>query len=216
MKTRGFNSGNLTFITLNYDILLEQAIARARGAFNYMLPGLSCKRGYPVLKVHGSINWWGSFGPFQQLRQGEPIPFDTTLTTQGPVYREIRIEQDPYEACMADDTGEPIMPHFALGKPAYVNARMLAGIREKAIAGCMAAMEAAIIGVHPPVSPQEDETLWQMFERLKARRVPTCYVGLAPDTDTVAEMWQFKPVPRLFRDFIGQDLREGRLVGRQE
>jgi hypothetical protein len=206
LDTRGFNSGNLTFITLNYDILLEQAIARARGAFNYMLPGLSCNRGYAVLKVHGSINWWGSFGPFQQLRQGEPIPFDMTFTTQGPVYREMRIEQHPYEACMADDTGEPIIAHYAQGKPAYVNARMLAEIREEAIAECTAATESVIISVHPRVSPQEDETLWQLFNCLKARQVPTRYVGLCPDTDTVAKIWQFRHVPRTFRDFVQREL----------
>ena len=46
------------------------------------------------------------------------------------------------------------------GKPAYVNAETLAGIRKVAIAECAAATEALIIGVHPPLSSQEDETLW--------------------------------------------------------
>ena len=213
MKLRGFDSRNLVYITLNYDLLLEQALLRAGEAYDYFLPGHNRIPGYCLLKIHGSINWWGNFGPFRQLEQGERIPYDLTLTTLGKDYKDIQVVEDPYEACIAVDTGDPVMAHYAQRKPAYVNARMLAEIREKAIAECAAAREAVIIGAHPPLSPHEDETLWQMFERLKARQVLTYYVGLPPDTDTVAEMWQFQTVPRPFRDFVGQDLREGRLAG---
>ena len=206
MKAKGFISEGLIFITLNYDILLEQAIVRAHGAFNYMLPSLSCNRGYPVLKVHGSINWWGIFDLTRISLGDHRVPLDIAFVGQGRRYNKIEVKPDSYEACISDDAGEPIIAHYAQGKPAYVNAEILAGIRKEAIARCTGATEALIIGVHPPVSPQEDETLWQLFNRLKARQVPTRYVGPSPDTDTVAEMWQFPPVPRTFRDFVQREL----------
>lgn len=206
LKAKGFSSEGLTFISLNYDILLEQAIERTGGSCDYFLPGKLPKCGHVFLKIHGSINWWGRFGPVRPLRQGEPIPFDLTFTTRGPVYKEIRIEEHPYECCTAVDAGDPIIAHYAQGKPAYVNAETLAEIRNKAVAECAAATEALIIGVHPPTSSREDETLWEMFTCLKARQVPTRYVGPSPDTDTVWKMWQFQPVRRTFRDFVRGEL----------
>jgi len=206
LEGKGLDSTNLTFITLNYDLLLEQALQRAGVTFNYLLPGYNRIQGCGFLKIHGSINWWGNFGPFRQLQQGEPVPYDLTLTTLGKDYKNIRVVEDPYDACIAVDTGDPIIAHYAQGKPAYVNARTLAGIRREAAAECTAAAEALIIGVHPPVSPREDETLWEMFTSLKARQVSTRYVGLPPDTDTVAEVWRFQPVSMTFRDFVRKEL----------
>ncbi len=206
LRLKRLDSRNLTFITMNYDLLLEQALLRTGDAFDYFLPAYNRIQGSGFLKIHGSINWWGNFGPFRQLQQGEAVPYDLTLTTLGKDYKDIRVEKDPYDACIAVDTGDPIIAHYAQGKPAYVNARSLAGIRRKAAAECMAAAEALIIGVHPPVSSREDETLWEMFTSLKARQVPTRYVGLPPDTDTVAEVWRFQPVPMAFRDFVRKEL----------
>ena len=206
LKANGFSSKGLTFITLNYDILLEQAIRRTSGAFDYLLPGMPRKRGHLLLKIHGSINWWGTFDLSRRWLDGRDVPLDIAFEGQGRRYKNVQVKVDPYEACISADAGEPIVAHYVRRKPAYVNAGMLAGIRKKAIAECTAAREALIIGVHPPVPPQEDETLWQMFECLSARQVPTRYVGLPPDTDTVAEMWQFQSLPGTFRDFVRGEL----------
>jgi len=159
-----------------------------------------------LLKIHGSVNWWGKLGLAEPLEAGNPIPLPVALTSKGPNYKEIHLEKDPYEACIEDEPGDPILAHYGPGKPTFVNSRTLGEIREKAIAGCGSAKGAIIIGVHPPVSPQEDETLWQMFKCLRARQVPTRYIGRPPDTDTVAEMWQFQPVPGTFRDFVRGEL----------
>jgi hypothetical protein len=211
LKAKGFSSEGLTFITLNYDTLLEQAIRRTGGAFDYLLPGMPRKRGHVFLKIHGSINWCGKFDLSRTSLEGSDVPVDLAFVGQGRRYKNIQIEEDPYEACISADAGEPIIAHYAQGKPAYVNAETLAGVRKEAISECSAATEALIIGVHPPLSSQEDETLWQMIECLIGRQVPTRYVGRPPDTDTVAEKWQFQPVPKTFRDFVAQDLREGQL-----
>ena len=206
LRLKGHYSRNLTFITLNYDLLLEQALLRAGDAFDYFLPGHNRIQGCGLLKIHGSINWWGNFGPFRQLRQGEPIPYDLTLTTLGKNYKGIQVVEDPYEACIAVDTGDPIIAHYGHGKPVHVNARTLAEIRERAVGDCRAAADALIIGVHPPASEKEDQTLWAILQSLKERRIPTGYVNLPPDTDTMEKTFHFQSLAKTFRDFVRQEL----------
>ena len=202
LKDKGCAPSNVTFVTLNYDLLLEQAIHRLGGTYDYMLPGHERNQGFCLLKIHGSINWWGDMGPFGRLEEGKPIPAPLTLTSRGPIYKNIRIEEDPYEACLSDGAGDPILAHYGPGKPIFVNFPTLAEIRSKAIAECMAATRALIIGVHPPASRQEDETLWELFFALKSKAVLTQYLGLSPDTEIVTDRFQFQAISKTFEEFV--------------
>lgn len=159
LDDKAYGPSNTILVTLNYDLLLEQAIQRVGGTYDYFLPGHERNQGYCLLKIHGSINWWGELGPFGPLEAHKPIPSPVTLTTRGPVHKNIRTERDPYEACIAAGASEPILAHYGPGKPAFVNYPTLGEIRSMAIAECKGATHALIIGVHPPSSPQEDETL---------------------------------------------------------
>jgi len=201
LKDKGCAPSNVIFVTLNYDLLLEQAIKRLGETYDYFLPGHERNQGYGLLKIHGSINWWGELGPFGPLEEDKPVPSFVTLTSRGPSYKTIRVEKDPYEACIAAGAGDPILAHYGPGKPIFVNSPTLGEIRSRAIAECKGAIQALIIGVHPPSSPQEDETLWEMFIALKLGRVLTRYVGLSPDTDIAVERFQFEPVSKTFEEF---------------
>lgn len=168
LKDKGCAPSNVILVTLNYDLLLEQAINRLGGTYDYMLPGHFRNQGFSLHKIHGSINWWGDMGSFSPLEEGKPIPSPLTVTSRGLVYKEIRIEEDPYEACLSSGAGDPLLAHYSPGKPIFVNFPTLAEIRSKAITECTGATRALIIGVHPPTSRQEDETLWELFFRLEA------------------------------------------------
>jgi hypothetical protein len=129
LRDKGYGPSNMIFVTLNYDLLLEQAIERLGGAYNYFLPGHVRNQGFCLLKIHGSINWWGEMGSSGRLEAGKPIPSRLTLTSRGRVYKEIRIEEDPYEACLGNGAGDPILAHYGPGKPIFVNFPTLAEIR---------------------------------------------------------------------------------------
>ena len=202
LKLRGLDSRNLTFITLNYDLLLEQAMRRAGELYEYFPGGQTHEQGYTLLKIHGSINWWGEAGPFGPLEEGQPIPTPLTLTSAGLVYKDIRVEQDPYEASISFGSGDPILAHYGPGKPVYVNRPTISQVRSRVIIECEGAESALVIGVHPPVHTEEDETLWKMFASLRTRKVPTKYVSLPPDTETVEKVFQFQPIARTFREFV--------------
>jgi hypothetical protein len=200
LTEKGYNPSNLIFVTLNYDVLFEEAIQRVGGNYDYFLPGHERNQGYGLLKIHGSINWWGEPGPFGPLEEHKPIPSPVTLTSRGPVYKNIRIEDDPYAACLGNGAGDPILAHYGPGKPIFVNFPTLAEIRSKATTECTAATRVLIIGVHPLASRQEDETLWEPFFALKSRAVQ--YVGLSPDTEIVADTFQFEFIPKTFIEFV--------------
>jgi len=202
LKDKGCTPPNVIFVTLNYDLLLEQAIHRLGGTYDYMLPGHARHQGFCLLKIHGSINWWGDMGSSGRLEEGKPIPAPLTLTSRGSVYKEIRIEGDPYEACLSSGGGDPILAHYGRGKPIFVNFPTLVEIRSRAIAECTAATRALIIGVHPPSFRQEDETAWEVFAALRSRRAPTQYVGLSRDTEIVADRFQFEPISKTFKEFV--------------
>ncbi len=202
LKDKGYAPSSVVFVTLNYDLLLEQAIHRLGGTYDYMLSGHERNQGLSLHKIHGSINWWGEMGPFGPLEEAKPIPSPLKVTSRGLVYKEIRIEEDPYEACISSGAGDPILAHYGPGKPVFVNFPTLAEIRSKAIAECTAATRALIIGVHPPASRQEDETLWELFFALKPKAVLTQYVGLPPDTEVVADRFQFQAISKTFKEFV--------------
>lgn len=202
LSQRGYHPSNLIFVTLNYDLLLEQAIERTGEMYDYLLPGYTRNGGYHLLKIHGSTNWWGDLGPLGPLKEKEPIPSPVMLTSRGPTYKSIRVEQDPYEACLYDGAGDPILAHYCIGKPIFINDVTVAEIRSSAIAECRAATQALIIGVHSPRSADEDETLWKMFMALKTGEVPTQYVGLPPDTRITEAIFHFEPISKTFNDFL--------------
>ena len=60
-ETFGNQQGNdyshCSFITFNYDIALEYALRFERMQFDYCLRLSESRDGFPLLKIHGSINW---------------------------------------------------------------------------------------------------------------------------------------------------------------
>jgi hypothetical protein len=93
LKAKGFISECPTFITLNYDTLLEQAIGRTGGAFDYLLPGTSRKGGHALLKIHGSINWWGIFDLSRISLGDHRVPVTLPLCAKADVTTRLKSSQ---------------------------------------------------------------------------------------------------------------------------
>lgn len=156
--SRRFN--DVSFISFNYDILLEEAITRTTGRVP-CYPGLRVD-GYPlastgpdVFKPHGSINWF-------TLDYSEEAP---------------KFSQGPQGQWIADHGFEyPLLPrteaiaklkspgHFAApmtcvycpGKPATANHGCIDGVRAKALDAVRVADKVFIIGLRPPKQSLEE------------------------------------------------------------
>lgn len=167
---------NATFISFNYDCLLERAICRRVGVkplegerqclcrhVDYRLKDdLS---GIEVLKPHGSINWVPDLlgGGDGTVGENEDFPEAGTF---GP--------DDVFEWKIINVVGSPIeqgheeivMAHYAPGKKAQANPGTLLKIREIAQARVREADSITVIGVHLPTDPAEDPFLWKLLNSM--------------------------------------------------
>jgi hypothetical protein len=177
-------TGKLAVITVNYDILLEEALARASRKFRY--PGIrdshQANGGLPVYKLHGSINWLqaripavsATYQVAQQISAASP-----PVTLSGPDKGvETQLEYVPagsrenliLELKHNGSAGSPILAVYAPGKPVPYNYECVASVQRE----CLDALRsnpkagATIIGLFiPPVGddPRIDEVVADLTKR---------------------------------------------------
>lgn len=142
-----------SFISFNYDILLEEAIIRKTGC-KPRYPGLRLD-GYPdnatgpdVFKPHGSVNWF-------TLDHSEEAP-NFAKGPQGQWIADHRFEYPlPRTQTIAklktpSHFAAPVTCVYCPGKPATVNHGGIEDVRAKALEAVRAADRVLLIGLRPP------------------------------------------------------------------
>jgi hypothetical protein len=171
---------NFTFITLNYDCLLERAICRT--FFTCDQEEGQCQQclcthvrypfiggpttGVEVLKLHGSINWigdsWGEPG-----KNGISLPIFLDGSKKISTYKNIKL----ISTCMGRDFDELVLATYAPGKHPQANLQLFKDIKKRAIEKIAESQKIEIIGVHIPPNEQDDPTLWELFQLMDGKNV---------------------------------------------
>lgn len=159
---------DISFITLNYDCLLERAICRAIGAAdgnagavcrcalaNYTLPGYGGK--VEVLKPHGSINWMPDILMGDgSLTGNRPIPLTMKIGHDGSKsYKWIAVVDSPKHS----EAEDVLMAYYAPWKWSRVNLETLQTIRTIACERISHAQEVTVIGIKLRSNPLDDPFL---------------------------------------------------------
>jgi len=157
--------GNTTFISLNYDLVLEDALTRATAPWYYAHVSTTVDReqhGFQIIKPHGSLNW---------LRTGN-VPF-VSITTDyriGPVTHRC-FEENRFEEAM-------IIPPTHLKQPVNIPETQAAATREllskvwKSMADTLiAASRVFIIGYSFPSTDHHLRTLFYQVSPTSATRL---------------------------------------------
>ncbi|MCH8039038.1 MAG: hypothetical protein IH977_01665 [Nitrospinae bacterium] len=205
------SSHNVSFVSLNYDCLLERAICRSLGGqleegsclckfVNYRLEEQNS--GVEVLKPHGSINWVHDTSGY-----GVPLTTDSAIPIVGRLdateimsWTNIKTVNSPkgYE--------DIIIAHYAPGKEAQANPGTLQKIRDLALERIKKAPFVTIVGVHIPTASNDDPFL-DCFMRSLSRRAKTngCrvhYVSPGEDDLQRALNLGFKALDMKFSEWV--------------
>jgi hypothetical protein len=175
LRTKGVIA-RVIFGTLNYDCLLEQAIARLGLDVDYMLDGFGSSSSIPVVKVHGSCH-------FVSIDLGSSRAL---LTNYNASSLECDFDHLPLSnlAARLDEKFArykqaffPVLSLYSPYKPSILAPVKLQDLRNT-LAQCITqAIAVVIIGVKP--NPQGDQHLWGPIAQSPAPRV--LYVGGTPD-----------------------------------
>lgn len=205
---------NTSFITLNYDCLLERAICRV--IFKGPQEGESqclCKHvdycieevGYrpvEVLKPHGSINWIGDL----EGRNNDDGRILTTCSLEPdgrPSYKQVQSVASP----IGRDPDELIIATYAPGKRPQANPELLFRIQERAKTCAEEAVLVEIIGVHfPNEGSNDDPFLSELLELIANKAKAGCrviYVNIADDEIKRAkDRYHFETAQKTFREYV--------------
>lgn len=166
-----------SFITLNYDCLLERAICRSlfKGPQHEEMQCL-CKHvnyhltdngsGIEVLKPHGSINWVRDTSDDDKPIIGKSIPLEVWVEPDGVLsWAHVTSVQSPH------GHEDIVMAHYVRGKKAQANTGLLEKIRERALARVQEASSVIIIGVHIPNDSFDDPFPHQLLMSMKGCQV---------------------------------------------
>jgi hypothetical protein len=205
-------------ISLNYDMLFEQALFRRPLPFYYpeMNAGLVGDReGVPLFKIHGSINWFPC--PTQSLHTETPTPEQkrraTTRMTWDETNRRFSIDfpdvfVSSYDLIYQELVREeellrsPVMAHYGPRKPVDVNFLFIDGVRASALQHIEKVEQAFIIGVRPP-NGDDDPILLKTFQILKGKNVT--YVNPSKDDCTlVTSSFGFSTFQGTFEQWLVQ------------
>lgn len=172
---KGQGLENISFITLNYDCLLERAICRhtlkpLQGEqkclckhVNYHLGG-ECAA-VEVLKPHGSINWVADITLGDgRISANRPVPMAGRLGLDD-VWRWNKV--DAVDSPIGQGHGEIVLAHYSPSKKPQINPGTLSKIRRIACDRISKAKLVTIIGLHVPIDPSEDPFLSMVLEGMK-------------------------------------------------
>jgi hypothetical protein len=175
--------GRISFVSFNYDLLLEEAIERVFGE-TVAYPGLRLlgtprETAYKVYKPHGSINWFPVSNIVVSADGRRPErPSKLVQVADDVVVIDTHNEYDklPRNHCIlelkAPRLPAPLIAVYCEGKPPVRNPLCFEEVRAQAHETLSRADEVLIIGVHPPSEGNvgDDPFLEAAFERL--REVP--------------------------------------------
>lgn len=99
------------------------------------------------------------------------------------------------------------MAHYALGKPGFVNFRVLRDVRDKALKAAQDCDCALIIGAHIPSNEEDDSTLWRILSELKQRPGRVVYIAgklSEADAHRAEQDFGFKTVRENWEVLLGE------------
>lgn len=205
---------NTSFITLNYDCLLERAICRVLFGgpvegesqclcrhVNYCI-GEKGERPIEVLKPHGSINWIGDIEG--SANDDGTIPITCSIEANGrPSYKKVQSVASPIHR----DSEELIVATFSPGKEPQANPELLSRIQGRAKSRVRAAVLVEIIGIHLPNEDSNDDPfLSELFELIANKAKTGCrviYVNIADgELKRAKDRYDFEAVQKTFREYV--------------
>jgi hypothetical protein len=210
------NLKNFTFITLNYDCLLERAICRTFFTREELEKQCLCthvhypfiggpETGVEVLKLHGSINWIGD-SQGKPGRNGEFFPIFIDGAKKISTYKNIEVV--PTYMGKPDDRNpsEIIIATFAPGKPPQANPQLFQEIQSRAMKKISEAQSIEIIGVHIPPDKQDDPSLWELFQALRGKKVD--FINPSEEENHLAKsLFCFNVIESTFRELVDSKLQ---------
>ena len=174
IKRLGVSTPEWAIISLNYDLLLEEALRRSE--VNLVYPHFPFYYGknhhsdsaLRVYKPHGSINFFahGDFKFFHKepppdADRGRPTEFDFKengdVTPRFPIVMAgMAGAENVLHVAQQGQTSFPVMANYTHGKDADVNDGTLGDVRREAMQVCHAAEEIIIVGVRPVLDGVDD------------------------------------------------------------
>jgi len=171
-----------SIISLNYDILLEEALVRANIPFFYhrfpfgFRQDQSTEVGVRIYKPHGSINFFahGDYKiyhhePTPEDDRGLPTKFnqanDGTLVPNYPICMASTVPdvESILHSANGGNIHQPVMASYTKGKPVHANDLALEAVRKDALDLCGRAEEILIIGVKPVLENSDDAFVASLF-----------------------------------------------------
>lgn len=167
-------------LTLNYDILFEQALKRCGVEFHYpqfpRVLGQAEKEGVKIYKPHGSINFFCkadiriSYGK-EPDHNGQPSSFRTAkngdLIVENPIQFCGGIDSKDIIHKATEGTLSPVIANFTEGKEADYNLSSLEAVRSDALMIAKESSFTIVIGINPNTSRVDDELVFNVLRNLK-------------------------------------------------
>ena len=172
-----FGKKNIIFSTLNYDMMLEDAITDAGLSFHY-----GSARNAPsirVLKPHGSLNFWPDNSPSQFtgcVFEGNGEDYEGDVKPLSKL--------DSIHRCTIDDSLAPAIAMYAKGKKVKICSSFILQQQSMFAQACRHASRIIILGVRVV---QEDAHIWGPISDSNA---DLFYFGNSDD-ERVLSSWAF-------------------------
>lgn len=199
-----------SFITLNYDCLLERAICRSlfkgpqHGEMQCLCKHVNCQltdngSGIEVLKPHGSINWVHDTSDYANTINGRWTPIEERIEPDGVLsWKNITRVHSPI------GHEDIVIAHYVRGKKPQANPGLLEKIRELALARVQEASSIVIIGVHIPDDSSDDPFLHELLKSMKG--CPVDYVSPdAGDIQRASSRHGFKTFQCRFDQYVNKE-----------
>lgn len=210
-----------SIISLNYDILFEQALHRKGIAYHYFnfpyeFGDKKPQNGIPIFKPHGSINFFSqpdiqisttAFEPDDY--RGTPTEYYDELGEFSPAHPIVFAGMPGAENVLAraflSGPYSPVMANYARGKKSDSNHKNLKEVRTELTKRCKSANELIAIGVKP-ISDEFDDPFVADFLKLPFKIVS--YVS--PSPEDCKRMSELYPNADIYKIGLSTFLKEKR------
>jgi hypothetical protein len=219
----GFPARELTVVTLNYDILLEEAAARVASVKEPLdvlcYPGLrfihsAVDRAMRVFKPHGSVNWlavnnhMGTSATLSAIRtrpaeasifEGRLVGLDTGQEWVPPGGRTNNVLSLKHAR-----REHPVLALYTDGKPVPRNASSIDLHRQACLDHLRAFKDpkVLVVGLRPPYRSNNDPFLDQLFAVLARGRGQRVYVSPSPDDCAAAAAYGLQAIQEGLSEYV--------------
>lgn len=147
---------DILLATLNYDCLLDGEFTRCGIEYNYLFPPY---RGTPLLKLHGSCNWYVDIPSVNKY-----VVFSPTIDINAPI-KALHNVKAALEHFKGDHPFPPVMCLYTKEKPAPIGTNFFKHLHNQWKSLVLNAKQIYIIGVQPyPI----DKHIWGPLANTKA------------------------------------------------